>query len=83
MVLVSSFVERVQRLSSVMTAPTFESFVTVLTGWVFARRRIVIRMILAADAVPDGPWRIIAVNPTTGQRGGQAFYSTKTDDSGV
>ena len=34
-----------------MTTPTFERFVTVLIGWVFARRRTVTRMILAADAV--------------------------------
>lgn len=51
MTLVSSFVELVQQLSPVMTAPTFDSFVTVLTGWVFARRRNVTKMILAADAV--------------------------------
>ncbi|REJ65462.1 MAG: transposase [Planctomycetota bacterium] len=31
-----------------MTTPTLESFVTVLTGWVFAPRRTVTRMILAA-----------------------------------
>ena len=31
-----------------MTTPTFESFVTVLTGWVFAPRRTVTRMIPAA-----------------------------------
>jgi len=34
-----------------MTTPTFASFVTVLTGWVFARRRTVTGMLLAADAV--------------------------------
>ncbi|MGH6628234.1 MAG: IS701 family transposase, partial [Burkholderiales bacterium] len=34
-------------------------------------------------AVPDRPLRIVAVNPTTGQRGPQAFYSTKTDDSAL
>ncbi len=51
MILVSSFVNVVQQVSFVMTAPTFSSFVTVLTGWVFARRRIVTRMIEAADAV--------------------------------
>jgi hypothetical protein len=53
MILVSSFVELVQQLSPVMTAPTFESFVTVLIGWVFARRRNVTKMILAADAVDE------------------------------
>ena len=36
-----------QELAVTMTAPTFESFVTILTGWVFAPRRTVTRMILA------------------------------------
>lgn len=49
--LVTSFVELVQQVSFVMTAPTFASFLTVLTGWVFARRRVITRMIEAADAV--------------------------------
>lgn len=51
MILVSSFRELVQQVSFVMTTPTFASFLTVLTGWVFARRRTVTGMILAADAV--------------------------------
>lgn len=51
MTLVSSFVDILQQVSWVMTAPTFTSFVTVLTGWVFARRRTVTGMILAAGAV--------------------------------
>jgi hypothetical protein len=34
-----------------MTGPTFASFGIVLAGWVFARRRTVTRLILAADAV--------------------------------
>ncbi len=51
MTLVSSFCELIQQLACVMTAPTFDTFVTVLTGWVFARRRTVTGMILAADAV--------------------------------
>src|SRR4051794_11200971 len=33
-----------------MTCPTFDSLLTVLTGWVFARRRTVTGMILAAGA---------------------------------
>jgi hypothetical protein len=49
--LVPSFLELVQQVSFVMTAPTFASFMIVLAGWVFARRRTVTRMILAADAV--------------------------------
>ena len=34
-----------------MTCPTFDSFLTLLTGWAFARRRTVTGMILAAGAV--------------------------------
>jgi hypothetical protein len=34
-----------------MTQPTFQNFLIVLAGWVFARRRTVTNMILAADAV--------------------------------
>jgi hypothetical protein len=49
--LVSSFQELLQAVSFVMTVPTFVSFVTVITGWVFARRRTITGMILAADAV--------------------------------
>jgi hypothetical protein len=49
--LVPSFIDLLQPLSCVMTAPTFNSFVTLLGGWVFARRRTVTGMILAADAV--------------------------------
>jgi len=55
--LVPSFLELLQPLSCVMTCPTFDSFLTVLTGWVFARRRTVTGMILAADAVGGGPGR--------------------------
>jgi hypothetical protein len=49
--LVPSFTDLLQPLSCVMTCPTFESFLTLLSGWVFARRRTVTGMILAADAV--------------------------------
>jgi hypothetical protein len=42
-----------QGLSATMTTPTFHSLVTVLTGWVFASRRTVTRMILAAGASAD------------------------------
>lgn len=55
MELVPSFVELVQQVSCVLTAPTFAGFVIVLAGWVFARRRTVTRMILAADAVETKP----------------------------
>ena len=51
MTLVPSFIDLLQPLSCLMTAPTFGNFLTVLDGWVFARRRTITAMILAADAV--------------------------------
>lgn len=51
MSLLPSFLDLLQPLSCVMTAPTFDSFLTVLAGWVFARRRTVTGMVLAAGAV--------------------------------
>ena len=48
MELVPGFVLLLQGLSTTMTTPTFSSLTTVLTGWVFASRRTVTRMILAA-----------------------------------
>jgi hypothetical protein len=52
--LVLSFLELLQPLSCVMTCPAFDSVLTVLTGWVFARRRNVTGVILAAGAVGPG-----------------------------
>lgn len=51
MSLVSSFTLLWQEISFVMTQPTFTSFVTLLTGWVFARRRTVTGLLMAAGAV--------------------------------
>ena len=51
MSLVSSFGDLLHQLAFVMTTPTFASLVTLLTGWVFARRRTVTGMIGAAEAV--------------------------------
>jgi len=53
MELVPGFTELLQGLSATMTTPTFRSLVTVLTGWVFARKRTVTRMILAAGSSAD------------------------------
>lgn len=50
MELVPGFVQLLQPLASTMTAPTFDSLMTVLTGWVFASRRTVTRMILVAGS---------------------------------
>jgi hypothetical protein len=48
MFIVSSFAVVLQELAVVMTTPSFQNFVTVLTGWVFARRRTVTGMLTAA-----------------------------------
>ncbi len=48
MELVPGFVLLLQGLSATMTAPTFASLTTMMTGWVFASRRTETRMILAA-----------------------------------
>ncbi len=53
MELAPGFVQLLQPLASTMTAPTFDSLITVLTGWVFASRRTVTRMILAAGSSAD------------------------------
>ena len=53
MALVPSFAELLQPLSCAMTCPTFDSFLTLVTGWVFARRRTVTGMILAAGAAGE------------------------------
>lgn len=51
MTLVTSFVAFLQPLSVVMTCPSFDNAITLLAGWVFAPRRTVTCMIMAAGAV--------------------------------
>jgi len=51
MTLIPSFVDLLQPLAAVMTAPTFRNLVTIIAGWVFAPRRTVTGMIVAAQAV--------------------------------
>ena len=51
MQLVSSFSVLLEQLSFIMTEPTFHNFITLLTGWVFARRRTVTGMTQSAGAV--------------------------------
>jgi hypothetical protein len=51
MYLVTSFLVLLQPLAIAMTGPSFDSAITVLTGWVFAPRRTVTSMIAAAGAV--------------------------------
>jgi SRSO17 transposase len=45
---VSSFAVIVQELAVVMTVPSFQNFLTIVTGWIFARRRTVTGMLTAA-----------------------------------
>ena len=44
----TSFEFLVQELAVVMTQPSFRNFVTIVTGWIFARRRTVTGMLVAA-----------------------------------
>jgi hypothetical protein len=48
-----SFVTLVQPLTAVMTTPTFDRFVTLLTGWLLARRRTITGMLVAAGVAGD------------------------------
>lgn len=48
MYLASSFAILIQELAVVMTSPSFGNFTVVTTGWVFAHRRTVTGMLLAA-----------------------------------
>jgi len=49
--LVSSFLSLLQPLAAVFTAPSFESLLLLLPGWVFAKRRTVTQMLLASGAL--------------------------------
>lgn len=51
MCLVNSFEALMQPLAALMTQPSFSNFVTLITGWVFANRRTVTQMIVAAGAI--------------------------------
>lgn len=53
MELVPGFMGLLQGFSGTMTAPTFISLTTLVTGWVFAGRRTVTGMILAAGPAAD------------------------------
>jgi len=48
---VPSFAALLQGLNVIMTLPTFENFLVIAQGWVFARRRTVTAMIQAAGAI--------------------------------
>lgn len=50
---VSGFDQLIQELGGTMTAPSFQSFRTVLIGWVFATRRTITQIILAVGDAAD------------------------------
>lgn len=49
--LVRSFCDVLQPFGSVMTAPTFQTLTWIVTGWIFAQRRTITGMMLAAGVV--------------------------------
>lgn len=49
--LVPGFIVLVQALAPTMTTPTFESFMTVVTGWVFSGRGTITRSIVSAGGL--------------------------------
>jgi hypothetical protein len=51
--LVASFMVVLQPLASVVTAPSVQIWLTLVTGWVFARQRAATQMIVAAGATDD------------------------------
>lgn len=53
MILVTSFALMLQELAIVMTTPTFENLVTITAGWVFAPKRTVTNMLLAAGVAGE------------------------------
>ena len=50
MELVPGFTSLLHPLVSTMTGPTFDSLMTLVTGWVFTGRRTITQMILAAGS---------------------------------
>ena len=71
--LVSTFQALVHEISWVMTAPTFQSFLVVLAGWLFTRRRTVTGTILAAGRrgeVSLGLPSPLCLRPVVGGRDG-------------
>jgi len=59
MCLVNSFILVLQPLAGVMTDRSFENFLVLVTGWIFASRRTVTRMI-----VLPVPWDRSTIRPT-------------------
>jgi SRSO17 transposase len=57
MQLTFSFVDLLQQLAPVFTAPTFQTFVQIVSGWIFSQRhRYVTEVIFAGGNVDNGHW---------------------------
>ena len=69
MELVPSFMLLLQGLSATMAVPTFANLTTVLTGWVFASRHTVTRMILAAGGTAEKDFSSYHHSLSAGARG--------------
>ena len=58
----TSFEYLLQELAVVMTQPSFQNFVTIVTGWIFARRRTLTASVAIishyATPVPPGGSRL-------------------------
>ena len=57
MQLTLSFIDLLQQLAPVFTAPTFQTFVQIATGWIFSQRhRYVTEVIFSGGNVDNGHW---------------------------
>jgi hypothetical protein len=76
--LVPSFVDLLQPLTCVMSAPTFQSFMTLMCRKDKSR---VVQCLGRVYAAPARLLKIVAVEPLCGGRIAQAFFSTCPNDS--
>ena len=57
MELTSSFVDLLQQFSPVFTAPTYQTFVAIVAGWVLSQRhRFITEVIFSSGNVGKGHW---------------------------
>ncbi len=57
MQLTSSFLDLLQQSAPVFTAPTFQTFVQIVTGWVLSQRhRYVTEIIFSSGNIDNGHW---------------------------
>ena len=57
MELTDSFLTLLQNFAPVFTAPTYQTFVVIVTGWIISQRhRYVTEVIFSSGRVGDGHW---------------------------